>query len=148
MSSRLIKNTKRRPAICKEIASVSSRVQWKGSVWVKENWFSLDDLHYWIVVEFPLVSRQDWSSIDVDGSSPLIGNEKVSVILQFDDSYWQKHKNSKFGKVFEKVAINIFLSGWHCFRQRLYTVYSRCSNYQIVYSKLKAYRKDDFPSFF
>lgn len=95
MSSRLIKKTKRRPAICKEIPSVSTRVQWNGSVWMKGNWVSWDDLHYGIVVKFPLVSRQDWSSIDVDGSSPFIGNEKVSVILQFDDSCWQKYKNLK-----------------------------------------------------
>lgn len=95
ISSRLIKNTKRRPAICKETGSVSARVWWNGSEWIQGSQVSRADLHYWIVVKFPLVSRQDWSSINVDGPSPLIGNEKVSVILQFYDSYWQKYRISK-----------------------------------------------------
>lgn len=120
MSSRLIKNTKRRPAICKETRCVSARVRRNGSVWTQGKQVPWDDLHYWIVVKFPLVSRQHWSSINVDGSSPLIGDEKVSVILQLYDSYTQKYRISK-----TQGSINIFLSGpmrqyyKHGSRQRL-----------------------------
>lgn len=43
------------------------------------------NLHYRVVVEFPLVARQDWSAVYVDGPAALVGYEEVPVVLQFND---------------------------------------------------------------
>lgn len=100
MSSRLIRNTKRRPAICRNRYRMLMFLTQHDSNFSKmlpfdlwEAWLEASThLHHWVVVEFPLVAWQDRSAINVDWSSALIGNEEVSIILQFYNSCRQKWK--------------------------------------------------------
>lgn len=96
MSSRLMRNTKRSPAICRHRGSVRAAFSLCLRFIVSDVRVRLScvcvcgggpctHLHHRVVVQFPLVAWQNGSAVDVDGSSALVGDEEVSVILQFDN---------------------------------------------------------------
>lgn len=92
MSSRLIRNTKRRPAIWKDRHNqLAFCLSGRFHLNLKKILLTPSThLHHWVVVQLPLVACKDRSAVNINGSSTLIGDEEVSVIFQFNYSCKQK----------------------------------------------------------
>lgn len=67
--------------------------------WLPIPWVSLwpltslsAHLHHGVVAEAPFGATQHGPSINVDGPPALIGNEEISIVLQFDDTYGERGK--------------------------------------------------------
>lgn len=84
MSSRFIRNTNLRPAIC------GDRCNWLAWALDLEERPSCTYLYHRVVVKFPLAARKNRPAVDVDGPPPLVGDKEVSVIFQFNNSCREK----------------------------------------------------------
>lgn len=54
-------------------------------------------LHHGVVAEAPFGATQHRPSIDVDGPPALIGNEEITIVLQFDDTYEEREEKGMMG---------------------------------------------------
>lgn len=56
-------------------------------------------LHHRVIAEAPFGATQHRPSIDIDGPPTFIGNEEVTVVFQFDNTYGtEKKKNGVVGE--------------------------------------------------
>lgn len=49
-------------------------------------------LHHGVIAEAPFGATQHRPSIDIDGPPTFIGNEEITVVFQFDDTYGTEKK--------------------------------------------------------